>query len=211
MPARIVSLQIGRPKPFAAWNKTIESSFMRLVVEGPVMLREEGLEGDEVADKKQHGGPDKAICVYPMEHYAFWKRKLRTWLEPPAFGENFTTRGLKEPKVCIGDIYRVGEAVVQVTQPRPMCKKLAARHNEPMMARWMLKSGNCGFLMRCLEPGRVQAGNLIVLVERGVGGITIDEANRVMYKNRDDREAIRKALAEPALSQDWRYSLEHRR
>jgi MOSC domain-containing protein YiiM len=91
-----------------------------------------------------------------------------------------------------------------------MCKKLAARHNEPMMARWMLKSGNCGFLMRCLEPGLVQVGNEISLIESGAGGITIDEANRVMYRHRDDTEAILKVLAEPGLSQDWRYSLEHR-
>ena len=207
MAAHIISLHIGRPRSFQLEGSTVKSSFERKSVEGSVPLLASGFEGDEVADKKAHGGPDKAVCVYPHEHYRHWKRRLGTLLEPPAFGENLTTRGLKESSVCIGDIYRVGGALVQVTQPRAVCKKPGAKHGEPRLTRWMIKTGFTGFYAACIEPGLVAGGDPIELVERGSGGFTVEEANRLMYRDRRDREAIRALLEVDALSDDWRYSL----
>jgi len=210
MTAHIVALHIGRPKPLHVGNQTVESSFDRQTAEGPVPLLVSGFEGDESADRKVHGGPDKAVCVYPYEHYRFWKRRLGSLITPPSFGENLTTKGLLESKVCIGDVYRVGDATTRVTQPRAVCKKPSAYHDEPQLTRWMLKVGYTGFYLECLEPGMVSSGDGIELVEQGPGAVTVAEANRLMYRDRDDIEAIKVLLEVPALADDWRISLEQR-
>jgi MOSC domain-containing protein YiiM len=140
----------------------------------------------------------------------YWKRKLKAFLIPPAFGENLTTRGLRETMVCIGDVYRVGSARIRVTQPRALCKKPGAVHGEPRLTRWMLLSGRTGFYGRCEVAGELRAGDRIVLLERGRLGITVEEANRIMYRDRVDLEAVRRLLAEEFLSTEWRRSLESR-
>ncbi len=210
MEVRLLHLSVGTPQPLELHGETVSSSFRRVIVEGPVRLGPNGLTGDAVADTSQHGGPDKAVCIYPFEHYAYWKRKLKTYLIPPAFGENMTTRGLRETMVCIVDLYRVGSARIRVTQPRALCKKPGAVHGEPRLTRWMLLSGRTGFYGRCEVAGEVEAGDRIVLLERGRQGITLAEANRLMYRDRVDLEAVRLLLAEESLSAEWRRSLERR-
>jgi MOSC domain-containing protein YiiM len=210
MEARLLHVSVGTPKPLELHGETVPSSFRRVSVTGPLRLGPAGLAGDAFGDTTQHGGPDKAVCFYPFEHYAYWKRKLRTYLTPPAFGENLTTRGLRENGVCIGDLYRVGSTRIRVSQPRALCKKPGAIHNEPRLTRWMLLSGRTGFYGRCEVPGELKAGDRIVLLERGRKGITIEEANRIMYRDRVDLEAVRRLLAEESLATEWRRSLESR-
>jgi len=208
--ARLLHLSVGQPQPLDVWGEVMPSSFKRRPVAGPLRLGPKGLEGDAVGDTSQHGGPDKAISVYAFEHYAYWKRKLKTFLQAPAFGENFTTRGLKEAKVCVGDVFQVGSARIQVSQPRAICKKPGTVYGEPKLARMLLLSNRTGFYCRCLEPGEVKAGDRIVLEQPGTMGITIDEANRLMYRDREDLVNIRRLLEEPGLSTEWRHSFESR-
>jgi MOSC domain-containing protein YiiM len=126
--ATLLWLNVGQPADLALPRGTIKSAIVKTPVTATLELTERGLQGDRQADLTVHGGPDKAVCVYPVEHYPYWQNRLRIPLEPGAFGENFTTSGLVESEVCIGDIYSVANAVVQVTQPRQPCFRLGARH-----------------------------------------------------------------------------------
>jgi MOSC domain-containing protein YiiM len=180
-------------------------------VSGPRWLGETGLQGDAQADLDNHGGPEKAVCVYPLEHYPYWTERLGKSLEPGSFGENFSTQGLSETEVCIGDVYRVGSSLLQVSQPRQPCYKLAARHGVPEMAAWVQEQGRTGFYLRCLEPGEVRAGDEVSLVERPAGAVSVTGANRVMHHDRHDREGIRALLAMgELLAGSWRTKLEKR-
>ncbi len=207
----LTALQVGRTSALRSGRKVVPSAFVKCHVVGTVWLSELGLGGDEQADLKAHGGPDKAVCVYPSEHYAYWAERLARALPEAAFGENFTTRGLTENTVHIGDVFEVGEATVQVSQPRQPCFKLAARHEEPKLALWVQETGRTGFYFRCLEPGWVASDQTVTLVERSPYGVTVVEANRVMYQDQDNAAGTERLLAVPELSGSWRKMLEKRR
>ncbi len=210
MQAVLSSLQVGRTSTLHFNGKPVPSAFVKRRVAGAVWLAEPGLDGDEQADLKVHGGPDKAVCVYPGEHYAYWAKRLGRALPEAAFGENFTARGLTEETVHIGDIFRIGEATVEVSQPRQPCFKLAARHEEPKLALWVQETGFTGFYLRCLEVGRVRAGDVIALIQRGSYGVSVAEANRLMHRDKGDVEALKQLLGVPALSANWRSTFEKR-
>lgn len=209
--ARLVSLNVGQPGPLAYRGKQVLSGFRKTPASQALWLGDTGLEGDAQADLKNHGGPEKAVCVYPLEHYPYWRERLERPLEPAAFGENFSTEGLLEPAVRIGDVYRVGEAVVQVSQPRQPCFKLAARHGVKELAAWVQETGFTGFYFRCLKPGEVSAGDEVSLLERPENGVSLAEANRVMHHDRRDLAGIERLLAIPELSASWRKTFEKRR
>jgi MOSC domain-containing protein YiiM len=163
----IVSVQIGRIAPLG--RRRVPSGFLKQPVSGPVMAGELGLAGDQQADLRVHGGPDKAVYCYPSEHYEKWRKLAPSstlLLVPGGFGENLTTQGLEEDHVCIGDVFRAGGAVVQVTQPRQPCFKLALRFDDKQMVRAMVRSGLSGWYLRVLAPGPVEAGAPIRLIER---------------------------------------------
>jgi MOSC domain-containing protein YiiM len=163
----IVSVQVGPVAPLGSTD--VSSAFVKHPVSGPVMAERLGLAGDHQADLRVHGGPDKAIYCYPVEHYEKWRAlapSAGALLVPGGFGENLTTRGLDEDHVCIGDIYRIGGATVQVTQPRQPCFKLAMRFNDRRIGRAMVRSGMSGWYLRVLEPGLVESGSSITLLER---------------------------------------------
>ena len=210
----IASLNVGKPAPLVYRGKTVPSGFRKAPVSRPVWLGETNLEGDGQADLKNHGGPDKAVCVYPLEHYPYWEGRLERRLEAGAFGENFSTEGLLEAGVCVGDVFRVGEphrgALVQVSQPRQPCFKLAARHGVKELALWVQETGLTGFYFRVLEEGFVEARDGVVLVERPAPRATVSEANRLMHRDKDDLEAIERLLAVPELSSNWRRTFEKR-
>ena len=210
MNARLVSLNVGEPKPLAYRGKHVQSGFRKSPEPGGLWLGETGLEGDGQADLENHGGPEKAVCVYPLEHYPYWQERLERPLEPGAFGENFSTEGLLESDVCIGDVYRVGGALVQVSQPRQPCYKMAARHGVKELALWVLETGFTGFYFRCLEPGEVRAGEGISLVRRARTPVSLAEANRVMHHDKRDVESIELLLAVPELAASWRRTFEKR-
>lgn len=210
MNATLLSLQVGLPQPLPYAGKTVQSGFVKHSVQDRTWLNRDGLAGDEQADLKNHGGPNKAVCVYPSEHYPYWAEHLARELPVATFGENFTTQGLVESDVHIGDIFEVGGAVVQISQPRQPCFKLAARHNLPKLALWVQETGLTGFYFRCLEVGWVSPGEAITLVERNARSVTVAEANRVMHHDKGDIGGIERLLATPELSDNWRETFEKR-
>jgi MOSC domain-containing protein YiiM len=202
----IERLNTGRPVKETFFGKEIVTGICKRPVTGPVRLGEKGFEGDGVGDLKHHGGPDKAVCVYSVEHYPYWEKTLGVELPPAPFGENLSVSGLSESEVLIGDIFEAGTAVVQISQPRQPCSTLAARFGCSDMVKLVVNSGRTGFYLRVLEAGVVEAGNALSLSERAGHGITVTFANRVLHHNRGDREAIEKVLAVEALSESWRES-----
>jgi MOSC domain-containing protein YiiM len=208
---RIVSLNIGRPKELAHGPETVhQSAIARTPVAAALELGLVGFKGDQVADTKHHGGPDKAVNVYALEHYAHWEDRLGRTLTHPSFGENFTVAGLLETDVCIGDTFRVGSSVVQVSQPRVPCFKPAALHHEPRLTKWIEDSGFTGWYFRVLEPGLVAPGDELVRLEPSKHGVSITEANRIMHRDQYDRAGLEKLLSIPELALAWRRPLQMR-
>jgi MOSC domain-containing protein YiiM len=188
------------------------TAFYKSDVSGRLMLERENLVGDRQADLTVHGGPDKAVCVYSADHYDDWRREVRVPDAGPGwFGENFTVAGATEQTVAIGDIYRVGGAVVQVSQPRGPCWKLAHRWNRPEMVKLVVRSGRSGWYFRVLEVGYVAAGDTLTLVERLDERWTIAKVNTLTYARGARLEALRALRSELAefvpLADTWRAAL----
>lgn len=208
--AILISIQVGQPRTFntpprfakrpAPWT----SAFLKRAVEGPVALGYQNLDGDRQADLNAHGGRDKAVNVYPSEHYDYWiaEGTLRDFVAG-SFGENFTLRGMLESEVCIGDRFRLGAATVEVSQPRQPCWKLAHFMQQADMVKRVLASGRTGWYFRVLEPGTVGAGDGIELLERPFPRWTLAEANRLMHRDPGDTAAVAELARCPALSQSW--------
>lgn len=182
LPASIVSVQVGSVAPLGP--PRVPSAFVKRAVVGPVRVERLGLDGDAQADLRVHGGPDKAIYCYPFKHYTEWLAEhpqAAPLLVPGGFGENLTTRGLDEPNVCIGDVLRIGSVTAQVTQPRQPCFKLGLRFADSMMLREVARSGRSGWYLRVLEPGLVQAGDLITRLDQPNPSWSIARMNRLIY------------------------------
>ena len=168
---RIVSVNIGQPREVPWRGTTVTTSIFKDPVSGPVRVAGVNLDGDRQADLVVHGGPDKAVYVYPAEHYPAWERELGRSLPWGAFGENLTVSGLPlEDAICIGDRLRAGSAELLVVQPRLPCFKLGIRFNDPGMLRRFLVSGRTGYYLRILSEGDVEAGDSIDLVDATPGG-----------------------------------------
>lgn len=201
------SVRIGRPRHLDQPEPWV-TAFHKAAVSGRVRASSTGLTGDGQADLTVHGGPDKAICVYAGEHYAAWQREIgHEPYGPGWFGENFTLRGLLEPDVAIGDVFRVGSALLQVSQPRSPCSKLARRWNRPDMVKRVVESGRTGWYLRVLEAGDVGAGDEVERIERAYSHLTVTAANRAMYGDAsapDVETLVRELAACPALSAAWR-------
>jgi MOSC domain-containing protein YiiM len=204
---RVCALLVGRSAPLPWRGMTITSGIVKHPVDRPLQLGFEGFEGDEQADRNAHGGPDKPVCAYPIEHLSRWERELGTELPPGAFGENLSIAGLLEDRVCIGDTFVLGDATVQVNQPRGPCYKIVARWGHKALPDLMAKAGISGFYLRVLEEGEVRPGDELTLVERR-SGVTVAEVMRVTYRDRRDREALTRVIAVPELATGWRTSLE---
>lgn len=213
---KILSLQVGRPQsrgrddapdPF---DRTWFSGFGKDAVTGPVHLSPTGFEGDGQADLKNHGGPDKAVCVYPSEHFPFWRDALGLPFAAGAFGENLTVAGAMEDDACIGDVFQAGEVVVQVSQPRQPCWKLARWWRIKDFALRVEQTGRTGWYFRVLQPGPLAAGAEFRLVQCGHPGWTVARANRILHHDKTDLAAARALAALPALSESWRRTLTHR-
>jgi MOSC domain-containing protein YiiM len=211
---RLVSIQVGVPREHiaesAANDRTWTSGFWKSPVDGPVVVSRENLAGDAQADRVNHGGPDKAVCVFSLDHYPYWREHfaadgvLVDALLPGAFGENFSVERLIESDVCIGDVWRIGDATFQVSQPRQPCWKLARRWGIKPLAAQVIDSGKTGWYLRVLEEGTVTAGMGISIVERPSPEWTVERANWVMHKAKGDREAAQELAAVDWLSESWR-------
>lgn len=207
---RLKSLQVGKPAVYQWGGKEFTTGMGKQPAEGRLFLTVEGYAEDGQADRVNHGGPDKAVCVYGFEHYAFWEKELGLSLDSAAFGENVTIEGLTEQKVCIGDIFRMGEALVQVSQPRQPCYKLGHKYNRTDMPLLVQTTGYTGYYFRVLEEGFTAPGDEVVLVEQSPSGISVAEANRIMYTAKDNKEETARLLAVPELSRSWRDTLAKR-
>ncbi len=204
--ASVGSVQVGQIAPLG--HEGVPSGFIKRPVTGAVMVERLGLDGDQQADLRVHGGADKAVYCYPIEHYARWSEMLEGkehLLVPGGFGENLTTQGLDEGRVCIGDIFQVGAARVQVTQPRQPCFKLALRFEVSQMIKAMVRYGLSGWYLRVLEPGLVEAGASIAMLDRPNPAWSISRLNRLLGR-RGTREEIASLAALRGLAGDLRNS-----
>ena len=206
MVGRVVSLQVGTPGTLPWRGKQVRTAIFKEPVAGPVTLTPSGFEGDVQADRRYHGGPDKAVCCYPLEHRPDWEALVGQPLPHGAFGENLATEGLLEAGVHVGDVLSVGTATVQVSQPRGPCFKLGARWGKRSLPARMAKELRSGWYLRVLRAGVVQAGDELRLTER-LGDVSIAEVMRVTYVDKDDVPALRRVLAVPELAEAWRESL----
>ncbi|WDV06419.1 MOSC domain-containing protein [Lysinibacillus irui] len=174
-----------------------------------VYLSSRGFEGDDVADKKHHGGPDRAVCLYPAEHYIQWEQELGKTLPTAAFGENLTVTNMLEAEVCIGDIYKIGDAVIQITQGRIPCSTIDRYTEANILLKRLIETGYTGFLARVLEEGTICADSKVELVEKHPARISVLYCNEVYFKNKD-AIAMQQIQAVDVLAEDWKEKLEKR-
>lgn len=202
----VQSLNIGRPQPENFHGKALVSGICKQPVAGPLHLTFTGFAGDGVADHRHHGGADKAVCAYGGEHYDHWQTVLGKPMPPAAFGENLTLLGLLEGDLCIGDAFRLGSAVVQVSQPRQPCKTLAARHGRADFVKLVVDAGKTGWYFRVLEEGVVAPGDRLTPLAADPARVTVAEANRIFHHDRRNLAGIQRVLAVSALSASWQQS-----
>ncbi|MFL6254527.1 MAG: MOSC domain-containing protein [Pyrinomonadaceae bacterium] len=202
---KIVSLQVGRPR-LVVWNgQPVSTGIYKTPVEGRRMLRTLNLDGDRQADLTVHGGIYKAAYAYPSEHYAYWRDELPDMeLAWGMFGENFTTEGLDESSVNIGDRFRLGSAEVRVTQPRMPCYKLGIKFGRTDILKRFLLSGRTGFYFSVQREGEVGAGDELELFERNEHHVTVADIVRLYARDKGDVEMLRRAVELEALPESWR-------
>jgi MOSC domain-containing protein YiiM len=202
---QVISVNVGRPRLAAYRDQTVSTGIFKQPVSGPVQLRALNLDGDRQADLTVHGGPFKAVYGYPSEHYEFWREELPGAQLPwGMFGENFTTEGLFESDLHIGDRLQIGAGVIMVRQPRIPCYKLALKfHRNDILARF-LSSGRSGFYFSVEREGAVEAGNAFEFLSRDSEAITIAGMNILFAEDKYNRTLLERALATPALPEDWR-------
>ncbi|HTG95334.1 MAG TPA: MOSC domain-containing protein [Pyrinomonadaceae bacterium] len=202
---RIISLNVGKPELVIVNDQPVSTSIFKEPIADRVMLRTLNLDGDRQADLSVHGGPDKAVYVYPSEHYLFWKHELPE-MELPwgMFGENLTTTGLLETETHIGDRFRVGSAEVKVTQPRMPCYKLAIRFERNDIIKRFLVSERTGFYLSVLKEGEVGAGDEFELLERNTADVRVVDVIRLYSSDKRDLDLLRRAIASESLPNSWR-------
>ena len=211
---QLLSVQIGLPQILIDTNfnggepTEWSTAFKKEPVTGAVWVARDNVSGDRQASIKTHGGPDKAVCAYPFEHYSYWKQRLQLGdLNHGAFGENFTLRGQLEEECCIADIVGFGDVVLQVSQPRPPCWRLARRWQKKDFAALMEETGRTGWYFRVIEEGYVEAGTSIRLLERPHPQCTVALAHRLVYQPLPNVDQIEALASCAALSASWRETL----
>jgi len=204
-------MTIGRKDAIDTWDQLWTTGFFKTQVPGEIRIGRINLEGDGQADLTNHGGLEKAINAYPFEHYAYWQETLGLRdLPHGAFGENFTITGILESDVCIGDVFEIGHALIQISQPRQPCWKLARRWRIKDLALQVQETGRTGWYFRVLKEGFVQAGATLELVERPYPQWTVALANEVMHHRMFDKEAAVSLMECHLLSVRWRETLAKR-
>jgi MOSC domain-containing protein YiiM/ferredoxin-NADP reductase/ferredoxin len=207
--ARLLSVNVGLPRDIAWKGRTVHTAIWKDPVSGRCRVGRLNLEGDGQGDLAGHGGEQRAVYVYQIESYRYWQEHLkRTDFVHGQFGENFTIEGLPDNAVCIGDQYRIGTAMFEVTQPRVTCYRVGIRMNEPRMPALLTSSGRPGFYFRVLQPGEVGAGDEVVKVGEATERMTVAEINALLYSSEHPRDRLERALRINALSPGWRASFE---
>lgn len=208
----LVSVNVGLPREVTYRTRTYPTSIFKDPVKGRVAVARLNLEGDCQGNPETHGGPDMAVYVYSRDHYPFWENDLGVGpLACGAFGENFTVTGMADDEVSVGDVFRIGSARFQVTEPRTPCHKLAMKFDDQALPRRFFKSGRLGFYFRVLEEGAVGAGDEIICESRDPAGLTIAEVAGLWADKGADTGALDRALGVAPLSATWRKAFETRR
>ena len=206
---KLLSVNVSKPKAVSYNGKTIHTGIFKVPVQGRVTLQRFNLDGDGQGDLAVHGGIDKAVYAYPNEHYEYWRRELlRDDLTYGQFGENFTVKGMLEDGVHIGDVFRVGTALVEVSQPRVPCFKLGLKMGIPTFPKRFLASERSGFYLRVQEAGEVGAGDAIERIKVGPERLTVKAVHHLLYFDSSNLEGIHEVLGIPALAESWRESFE---
>ena len=202
---KIISINVGRPRLVMRNGEPVSTGIFKEPVHGRVMMRTLNLDGDRQADLSVHGGPEKAVYVYPSEHYTFWKRELPD-MELPwgVFGENLTTEGMFETEINIGDRFRIGSAEVMVTQPRMPCYKLGIRFDRTDIIKRFLLSERSGFYLSVLREGEVGTGDEFELIKKNSSGVTVVDVTRLYSSEKRNVDLMRRAIATEALPSSWR-------
>jgi len=209
MLSRLLSINVGKPREITWRGKTVYTSVWKGPVQGRRLVRRLNIDGDAQGDLAGHGGEYRAVLVYQMESYHYWQRELkRGEFTFGQFGENFTVEGLADSEVCVGDRYRIGGALFEVTQPRVTCYRVGIRMDEPRMAALLVAHHRPGFYFRVLEEGDVGAGDEIVKVAEGPERLTVATVDALLYLPAPAKEELERALRIPALSPGWKSSFE---
>ncbi len=208
---KLISVNVGLPREVAWKSKPVLTGIFKGPIAGRVMLRTLNLDGDQQADLSVHGGADKAVYAYPAEHYEYWRRELPGMQLPwGMFGENFTTEGLLEAAVHIGDRFRIGSAEVLVTQPRMPCYKLGIKFQREDIIKRFLNSGRTGFYFAVLREGEVAAGQVFEPIGTHPGGVTVEDIVNLYVSEKDNVELLRRAVQAEGLAESWRGYFQHR-
>ncbi|MDQ0197713.1 MOSC domain-containing protein [Neobacillus ginsengisoli] len=200
---KIINIAIGMPKEYEWNNKTERSAINKLSVPN-MNVKKSGIIGNEVANVEFHGGDDRAVCLYPFEHYAAWEKEFQSRLAIPAFGENITALGMLERDVCIGDVYQVGNAIIQVTQGRVPCSTISKFNAINQFLNRVYSTCYTGFFFRVLKDGVVTVESDIRLLEKHSKGISVLFANQTLFHDQKNQDAIGKILEVEELADVWR-------
>jgi MOSC domain-containing protein YiiM len=209
---KVLSVNVGLPRKVLFNGQIVTTAIFKDPVKGPIMLRKLNLDGDKQADLTVHGGEDKAVYSYPAEHYDYWRKQFPSMdLVWGMFGENFTTEGLMEDSVNIGDQFQIGSAKLVATQPRMPCYKLGVRFGRMEVIRQFMASGRPGIYFRVLEEGEVEAGDKIRIIRKDKNNVTVKDIV-CLYITRDhiDIETMRRATKIRALPEGWRYEFKQK-
>ncbi|HEY4962113.1 MAG TPA: MOSC and FAD-binding oxidoreductase domain-containing protein [Terriglobales bacterium] len=205
--ARLLSVNVGLPRDISWEGRTVHTAVWKSAVQGRRMVRRLNIDGDGQGDLGGHGGEHRAVFVYQTSSYQYWEEQLgRRDFSFGQFGENFTVDGLPDDEVCIGDRYRIGNALFEVTQPRVTCYRVGIRMNEPRMPSLLVEHHRPGFYFRVLEEGEVGSGDEIVKVADGPSHLTVAQTDALLYLPDRSREQLQQALSIPALSPGWQDS-----
>lgn len=206
---KIISTNIGKPKTIVWQGKNVQTGIYKYSVNQPIFLGNEDVKNDHVIDRRYHGGVDKACYLYSSNHYKYW-RNLYPEIEMPwgMFGENLTVEGIHEAEINIGNIYKIGEVIVQATQPRQPCYKLGIRFGSQKMVKQFVDSGLPGIYIRVLQKGKVKTGDELILIEKK-NSISIQKVYELLYTNKfeKEKENAQKAINDPFLAESCRNDL----
>jgi MOSC domain-containing protein YiiM len=206
----LLSLNVGLPKQVQFRQKDVSTGIFKTSTDEALYLSYLNFEGDGQGDLVHHGGREKAVCVYPFEHYPFWEKELKRPLVYGALGENLTTKGLLETEVCIGDVFELGKAIVQISQPRQPCYKLTIRYGVPEMLLKVQETGFTGFYFRVLAEGLVSRSDKFALLHRHPQKVTVSYANRIMHHEKENIEGMERMLEVEELSVNWKQTFQKR-
>jgi MOSC domain-containing protein YiiM len=208
---KLISVNVGLPRVVMYNGDPVSTGIFKTPITGRVMLRTLNLDGDRQADLSVHGGASKSAYVYPSEHYEYWKRELPEVALPwGIFGENFTTAGLSESELNIGDKFRVGSAVVMVTEPRMPCYKLGIRFGRSDIVKRFLASERTGFYLAVMQEGEVGAGDEIQLIEESKDNVKVSDITGLYTSEKHNVGLLRRAIEVETLPESWRSYFQHR-